>query len=88
MSDVTAPDSRWAERAACRGLHPAAFVPPDLVRKPPPVVVTCCPSCPVSAECLAHGRATHAEGWWGGRLLRKGTPVRLKRQVRTRRAAA
>lgn len=67
----------WQRRAACgHGADPDIFNGPGLDLE---AAREFCAVCPVRAECLDAGRAEHAEGVYGGRLLswRQRSPVLL-----------
>ena len=66
---------RWKRDAYCRGLPAETFVPKRLNPKPPKVVTSLCPVCPVRLKCESYGRASGSTGWWGGVLLHLGQPV-------------
>lgn len=72
---VLAVDLAWKADAACRGSS-FDFVPDRVVDARRPLAV--CRWCPVRAECLGYGLATHAYGVWGGAYLTPETRARLR----------
>jgi hypothetical protein len=72
-------DVAWWHQASCRGAtsYLDEFIPePDGGvggrRQPPPVVERLCSHCPVTEQCLQHGRITRSTGWFGGRWVSVG----------------
>lgn len=55
----------WRERAACRGMDPAVFMPEP--GESPELALSTCAACPVRAERLNHAlEAGETTGIWGG----------------------
>ena len=87
---VTSGDRAWRRRAACQGLPPAVFFPPDRGEQPPapwtpdPALAVCA-ACPVVEDCRAWALATRQKhGVWGGM-----TEEELRRRrAQTRRRAS
>jgi WhiB family redox-sensing transcriptional regulator len=79
---------RWQRRAACADADPLLFFHPDSERGPERRqrdrdAVAVCSSCPVIAECRAHGLAVgETYGVWGG--LTEDDRVELTRGRRHR----
>lgn len=63
---MSAVDPTWADRAACRGMDPAIFVPDRCALRVPSDVMAVCGRCPVRGACLAHATANNEPGYWGG----------------------
>lgn len=56
----------WMADAACRGVAPARFYPPE--GDPGEDALAICAGCPVRVECDEHATAAHeVHGIWGGR---------------------
>ncbi|MGH9224375.1 MAG: WhiB family transcriptional regulator [Acidimicrobiales bacterium] len=63
-------DSRWRDRAACRGSDPDLFFPigsTGVAVEELRAAKALCATCPVREQCLAFALATNQEaGVWGG----------------------
>lgn len=80
---VNAPDDRWMERAACRGIGPEDYYPnapegfqafPD--DKPEVYILLRCGRCPVRDHCLGFAlKNGERNGIWGGLTPRERTTV-------------
>lgn len=90
MSDRTATDWSWQERAECRGEDLGLFFAPDSERRPEREIRECrakaiCMRCPVVGACLDAAIERREVGVWGG----LGDDERqAERRRRQRRAAA
>lgn len=75
-------NTSWTERAACHGLDPVIFFPPE--GEPADDAKRICDHCAVRSECLEHAlRSREREGVWGG-----ATELERRRIIRRRRRAA
>lgn len=79
------PDSRWWERAACRGMDTEMFFPSRGANIEPAIEV--CRTCPVRAECL-EDQLTHRSvgadfGVWGGTSGRERARISSRRLARS-----
>jgi WhiB family redox-sensing transcriptional regulator len=75
-------EESWRESAACKGLDPAIFFPPE--EKDEALAKAICATCPVRSECLEWAMATNQEGIWGG--TNETERRRLKRRRRDHRS--
>ncbi len=79
------PDRRWQEHAACRGLGPGGFFPPEEDGEQVDEALTVCGACSVRDQCLAYAlRAKETYGVWGGTTPKERR--RLRRLARRKTA--
>lgn len=70
---------RWQDWAACKGMNPDVFYPPDGVGEA--FAKKFCRSCPVREQCLEYALVRREkDGIWGGMTTKERD--RLARQLR------
>lgn len=78
----------WSSKAACKGLDPAIFYPPN--DDEADVAKAICATCPVQVDCLEHAiELREKNGVWGGATERERLRIiRRRRRLRQQDLAA
>jgi WhiB family redox-sensing transcriptional regulator len=74
-------DPEWRDKAACKGINPNLFVPPQGAQLMIQAAKKVCAGCPVTEECLDEALSRTAEqvhGVWGGTTQKQR--IKMKKQ--------